>query len=90
MIPVQTVTPVHTKRLWQGAGAELAGHNSTSVDPASSCVEEKEPDSTCCLESESGIRQTELCDQIQEKGNALSNSSLVISRFRSSDLYDKS
>ena len=34
MSPIQTVTPVQTKRLWQKAEAGLAGHNSMSVDPA--------------------------------------------------------
>ena len=28
------MTPVQTKRLWQGAEAGLAGHNSMIVDPA--------------------------------------------------------
>ena len=32
---MSTVTPIQTKRIWQGAEAGLAGHNSTSVDPAS-------------------------------------------------------
>ena len=38
MTPVYTVTPAQTKRLWQGAGAELVGHNITSVDPASRLI----------------------------------------------------
>ena len=35
---MSTVTPVQTKRLWQAARMELAGHNSTCVDSSSRSI----------------------------------------------------